>query len=284
MARLTGRLSDRINIGAADIFFTPQDTNLSLYLGLTQDGATFKYEPEWHDIMADQYGNMLLDAILIGEVCSCEVNILDTAKDHIYDVMATNAKISKGDKVEAVTFGQRPGLRASRHCGILRIHPISMGIGNLSNDIIIYQCFNKAGLELAFKKDAEWIIPCNWVGLVDLNRPNGDLLFRIGDYSGELPDDEGGNGAAGIPVDFTIAPLNPSSSVGGTVEFTANALFQDYSRRDVTANARWFSSDEDVVTISVVGNKAVATGVKSGVAIIAADYIGFTVNTTITIA
>ncbi len=171
------RVSDSINIGAADIFFTPTGSNTEIYLGLTKDGAVFKYEAEYHDIPADQYGNMILEKVLIGEKCSCEVKVLDTSKDNIYAIMPTAKKLSDG----SIGFGQRPGLRASRHTGKLRIHPISMGMDNTEYDVIIYAAFNEAGLELAYKKDDEWVIPCKFIGLAALERENGDYLFRIGE-------------------------------------------------------------------------------------------------------
>jgi len=57
----------------------------------------------------------------------------------------------------AVTFGQRPGLRASHYAGKLVIHPVSAG-ADTGRDVTIYRTANTGNLELAFKLEEEWVI------------------------------------------------------------------------------------------------------------------------------
>lgn len=234
------RVSDNINIGAADIYITPYNSNTEVYLGLTKDGAVFKYEGEYHDITADQYGNMLLDKILIGEKCNCEVKVLDTSKDSIYDTMSTAKKLKDG----SIGFGQRPGLRASKHTCKLRIHPVSMGSDNKEYDVIIYNAFNEAGLELAYKKDDEWVIPCNFIGIADLSRGEDDLLFRIGEDS---PSSSNKNKTIKT---ITITPPPDDLKCNTTEFFMANAIFTDGSKGDITEYVTWSSTNPDVIEIN----------------------------------
>jgi len=282
------RVSDSINIGAADVFFTPSGSSTEIYLGLTKDGALFKYEVEYFDITADQFGKMDLDKVLIGEKCSCEVKVLDTSKDHIYDIVPTAKKLSDG----SIAFGQRPGLRASRHTGKLRIHPISLGLDNSDYDIIIYAAFNEAGLELAHKVDEEWVIPCKFIGIVALERENGDYLFRIGEDSETVNTD-----IANRPfTQFQIAPptiQNPK--VGATQQFTATVVFTDGSGNTGTSNKadaigsalwigemiKWYSDNEEV--ISIERDTGLATLVGHGTTDIRAEFGGQTSKATFTI-
>ena len=83
------RLSEKINIGVADITFTPDGTDIPIYLGLTKGGTTLTYTPEFHDITADQTGNTPLDSILIGEAVQVTASLLDTTIDHIATVVST---------------------------------------------------------------------------------------------------------------------------------------------------------------------------------------------------
>src|SRR5699024_303144 len=137
--------------GVADLTFTPEGSEIPIYLGLTKGGTTLTYTPEYHDIQADQTGNTPLDSILIGEEVQVEASLLDTTIEHIATVVPTADKETENDKTKAVTFGRRPGLRLGHHAGVLRVHPISAGIGNTSLDAIVYRAANKASLELAYK-------------------------------------------------------------------------------------------------------------------------------------
>lgn len=254
------RVSDSINIGASDVFVTPYNTNKEIYLGLTKDGATFKYESEYHNIQADQYGNMILDKILIGEKCNCEVKVLDTSKDSIYNTLSTAKKLGDG----SIGFGQRPGLRASKHTCKVRIHPVSMGADNKEYDVIIYTAFNEAGLELAYKKDDEWVIPCNFIGIADLSREDGDLLFRIGEDGSSSSDEEK------IIDHLDITPPPDSLIVGKTVNFKANATFTDGTKNDVTEKLTWSSANPDIIKIDEsTGNAEI---LKPGTTIVTAVY------------
>ena len=270
------RLSDKINIGVADITFTPEGSDIPIYLGLTKGGTTLTYTPEFHDITADQTGNTPLDSILIGEAVQVTASLLDTTIDHIATVVPTADKETEGGSVKAVTFGRRPGLRLGHHAGVLRIHPISAGVGKTDKDVIIYRAANKASLELAYQLDNEWVIPCEFVGYPDDYRPEGDQLFRIGEYTEYVAPEK-------RIVSFWITPSNPKSKVGGTTNFKANAMYEDGTTEDVTTKATWISSEEDVATITLSGGNAVATGVDTGTVVIQAQLIGYSSSTTLKI-
>lgn len=268
------RLSDGINIGVADIFFYEQNSDIPIYLGITKEGVTFKDEVQWHELTSDQTGKTPLDDIKIGEIVVAEVKILDTSKRKIAMLMPASSIVGSVDNPSAVTFGQRPGLRASKSFGKLRIHPLSMG-GDTSKDVIIYRTTNTGSLELAFKLEEEWVIPCKFKAYYDDFRQPGDQLYRIGDDSG------GGEEHRRVTL-FWITPSNPKVKVGETVQFRANALYEDGSQDDVTAECIWSSSSTDKVTLSGT-NVRTATAVVAGSVVINANYIGYTCSTSMTV-
>ncbi len=270
------RLSEKINIGVADITFTPDGTDIPIYLGLTKGGTTLTYTPEFYDITADQTGNTPLDSILIGEAVQVVASLLDTTVDHIATVVPTADKEVEDGKTKAVTFGRRPGLRLGNHAGVLRVHPISAGVGKTDKDVIVYRAANKANLELAYQLEDEWVIPCEFVGYPDDFRPEGDQLFRIGDYTEYVEPQK-------RIVSFWITPSNPKSKVGSSTNFKANAMYEDGTTEDVTDQATWISSDEEVATIALSGGSAVATGVDVGTVVIQAQLIGYSSSTTLKI-
>lgn len=283
---MSDRLSDTINVGVADIFWYPENSETPespIYLGITKDGATFKYETEWHEITSDQTGTTPLDDIKIGEKVTAEFNLLDTSKRKIYLTMPTaSTTITKennsSDSKEhlAVTFGDRAGLRATHYSGKLRIHPVSMG-GDKSNDIIIYRTANTGNLELAYKLDDEWVIPCVFKGYYDETRNPNDQLFRIGE---EYPRTEPYEGRA---VDFWITPSNGEIETHSTLNFGAKAMMEDYTSKDVTDKCKWSSSNEDVFKFNE--NSNTGTAINTGKSIIKAvcNDIGWECNTLVVV-
>ncbi|SDX78919.1 hypothetical protein [Tepidimicrobium xylanilyticum] len=270
------RLSEKINIGVADITFTPEGTDIPIYLGLTKDGTTLTYEPEYYDITADQTGNTPLDSILIGETVKVTTNLLDTSLEHIAAVVPTADKEEEGGKIKAVTFGRRPGLRLGNRAGVLRVHPVSAGVGRTDKDVIIYRAANKANLELAYELENEWVIPCEFVGFPDDFRPEGDQLFRIGEYTKYKQPNK-------RIVSFWITPANPEIKIGEMINFKCNAMYEDGTTEDLTSEANWVSSAPEIATIKLEGNTAVATGVTTGTVVIQAQLIGYSSSTTLTV-
>lgn len=272
---IPGLRSERINMGPADIYFARLDENgdpgAEVYLGLTQDGATITYESTWHQVLADQYGDNIMNAIQTGEKVSCKSTLLESSKQMIAIAVPTAKTIGSADNPSAITFGRPIGLRATQICGRLRVHPISFGKADQSMDVIIYLAYNEAGMELSFTKDNEWKVPINYVGLMDTRREEGDQLFRIGEDDGEVTDEP--------PKSVDISPKNDSMIVGETKTFALNAVMQDNSNNYVTEKATWVSSDTSVVTVEIVGTDMIATAHAAGTTIISASYIGVT-NTT----
>lgn len=271
-----GRLSDKINIGVADLTFTPEGTDIPIYLGLTKGGTKLEYTPEYHDITSDQTGKTPLDSILIGEAVKITTELLDTTLNHIATVMPTADKEGGEGKTSAVTFGRRPGLRLGHNAGVLRVHPISAGVGKTDKDVIVYRAANKASLNLAYELENEWVIPCEFVGYPDDFRPEGDQLFRIGNYTEYKEPNK-------RIVSFWITPSNPDVKVGDTIKFKCNAMYEDGTTDDMTDKAAWISSEKEVATIQVSSGSAVATGVAKGTVVIQAQLIGYSSSTTLTV-
>ena len=70
---------------------------------------------------------------------------------------------------------------------------------------------------------------------------------------------------------ITVAPLNQSVPVNGTLQFTATGHYSDGSTQDITTGVTWTSSDTTIATISnASGSNGLATGVARGSATIQA--------------
>ena len=84
------------------------------------------------------------------------------------------------------------------------------------------------------------------------------------------PADERDNG---LLLAVEITPGNPSVEAGATLQLTANAVYQNGFRADVSATASWTSSDTGVATVSVDGMLSAAN---SGTTEITAAFNGLT--------
>jgi hypothetical protein len=80
---------------------------------------------------------------------------------------------------------------------------------------------------------------------------------------------------------ITIAPANPSFTVGSSEQFTATARYNNGTTADVTSKVAWASSNTAVTTISASG---LATGKSAGSATISASMNGATFTTQATVA
>lgn len=267
------RLSAGINIGVSDIFAYEQGSDIPVYLGLTKGGAVFKYDPKYHEITSDQTGSTPLDDVLIGENASLEVKILDTSTRKIALIVPSASAEGDSENPSAVTFGQRPGFRASRKFVKLRLHPVSAG-DSMDSDVIIYRTTNTGGLELPFKLEEEWVIACVFKAYYDDFKKPGDQLFRIGAETAESEE------VYKRVILFWITPSNPNVAVGGTVTFKANAMYEDGSTEDVTAKCTWVTSSSEDVSLSGQGTDTVtAEALVESSVVIRAEYIGYSNST-----
>jgi trimeric autotransporter adhesin len=81
-----------------------------------------------------------------------------------------------------------------------------------------------------------------------------------------------------------VSPTNPSIAKGGAQQFTATALYSDFSTRNVTNEATWTSSDADVAPVSnAMGSIGRATGLAEGTTEVTATFLGQKGTTTLTV-
>lgn len=258
------RMAKDIQVGVCDVLFTPEGASVPIALGLSKGGMTIKYELEYFELTSDQTGKMPLDDVLIGEKITVEGDILDTSARKIAELMPTATVEGEKENPRAVTFGSRPGLRVTDFAGKLVLSPIAAN-GDPSRNITVHHAANTGNLELSAKLEEEWKNHVVFKGYYDDTKPDGDRLFRIG---------EEGNYSGNVykrVIKFWITPANPTKAVGSTVEFKANAMFEDGSTADVTERCTWVTSDPAIV--SLAGN--VATAAKAGSVVIRAEYIGY---------
>jgi hypothetical protein len=87
-----------------------------------------------------------------------------------------------------------------------------------------------------------------------------------------------------VVVSIEVTPPNPSIALGSLQDFKATGTFSDNTTRDVTEEAAWGSSRQEVATISnVEGTRGRAVSVATGTTGISALLDGVTGSTTLTV-
>lgn len=88
----------------------------------------------------------------------------------------------------------------------------------------------------------------------------------------------------GTAVGLTLTPANPTTTAGGQIQFTARADFGGGVSRDVTRDAVWTVSNENVAVLAhSVLLPGLVYGVQAGTATITADFGGQTAQITLTV-
>ena len=160
-----------VQVGVCSVTFNGLD------LGHTKDGVEVSYEPEYHDVAVDKYGNTQVQKILIGEKLSAKVALAEFTIANLRNAMpkATFA----GAANTRVTLGAAAGKKATDSAYQLVLHPINEGTRR--HDIIIYKAYVASTIVLPHKNDEEKVIEVTFEALLDESRSDGNYLGMIGD-------------------------------------------------------------------------------------------------------
>jgi trimeric autotransporter adhesin len=105
-----------------------------------------------------------------------------------------------------------------------------------------------------------------------------NITATAGNVGGSLPL------SVGTLSSLSVAPANPTITVGASQQFTATATFTDGSTQDFSTSANWASSNGQSVTVGTVsGLQGLAIGTSAGTAMITATLGNFSANTLITV-
>ncbi len=146
-------------------------------LGHTMGGVEVIYKPEYHDSSVDAYGKSLIEKYLIGESLSAKVPLAEFTLANLKKAMP-QAVLSSATKL---TIGAKAGKRSTEDAIQVVLHPIANADADRSEDVVIYKAICASEITLNMKNDQEKVIECEFVGLIDETKSDGNLLGLIGD-------------------------------------------------------------------------------------------------------
>lgn len=160
-----------VQIGACSVTYKGVD------LGHTKGGEEFTYEPEYHDITVDKYGNSVVEQVLMGEKVMIKVQLAE------FTLANLGVAIPQGEWAGAAnarrTIGAVAGKRQLTDAGLLVVHPLNEGTRR--HDIVLYKAIVAESITIPHKNDEEKVIEVTFLGLVDESRSDGNYIGLIGD-------------------------------------------------------------------------------------------------------
>lgn len=160
-----------VQVGVCSVTFNGTD------LGHTKGGVEVTYEPEYHDVTVDKYGNTVVDKYLIGEKLTAKVPLAE------YTVAQMGVTIPQGGFAGAAnarrTIGTSGGKKASTVGYQLVLHPISEGTRR--HDIVFYKACVTSEVVINHAVDEEKVLEVTFEALLDETKSDRNYLGMIGD-------------------------------------------------------------------------------------------------------
>lgn len=160
-----------VKVGVCSLTFNGVD------LGHTKGGVEVSYEPIYHDVSVDKFGETIVEKYLMGEKI--------TVKAPLAEFTIANLKVAMpsgtfaGAANARITLGKSAGAKATASAAQLVCHPINMG--TRANDIVLHKAYVGSTIDLAMKVDEEKIIEVTFEALLDETKTDGNYLGLIGD-------------------------------------------------------------------------------------------------------
>lgn len=160
-----------VKVGACSVTYNSVD------LGHTKGGVELSYEPIYHDVTVDKYGETVVDKVLIGEKIIAKVPLAEFTIANLKVAMPQGT--FAGAANARITLGHTAGTRASTSAAQLVLHPLNMG--TRANDIVLHKAYVASTVDLKMMVDEEKVYEVEFEALLDETKADGNYLGLIGD-------------------------------------------------------------------------------------------------------
>ncbi len=150
----------------------------SIDLGHTKGGVEVVYEPVWHDVKVDQYGDTIVRKRLMGEKFTAKVPLAEYTVANLKVGMPAGTIVGTTNK--RLDMGSSAGKSSSTLAAALLLHPVDSGTAK-DFDINVPKAMVDSQITLSHVNDGERIIECTFEAIIDESKADGARLFSIGD-------------------------------------------------------------------------------------------------------
>ena len=161
----------KVKVGACSVTFNGTD------LGHTKGGAEVTYEPVYHDVTVDKYGETVVEKVLIGEKLMAKVPLAESTIANLKVGMPQGEFAGAGNA--RITLGAVAGNKASALAAQLVLHPLAEG--TKAFDVVIHKAYVANQIVLSHTVDGEKVIECEFHALLDESKSADNYLGFIGD-------------------------------------------------------------------------------------------------------
>ena len=161
----------KVKMGPCSVNFNDSD------IGHTKDGVTVAYEPIYHDMTVDKYGQTVVEKILIGESLKATVPMAEATLANLELAIPAGTDVTS----QRVTIGKDAGERMVQYAKELVLHPLENDDDDLTEDVVLYKALISEPFEFKFGNDGEKIIEVVFHALLDEDKSSGNRLGFIGD-------------------------------------------------------------------------------------------------------
>lgn len=163
-----------IKIGTNKITYNGVD------LGYTKGGDTFNFEEEVVDITVNDFGNSIIDQVVVGQKISVKVMLTELQISNMK--VAIPSGLVGGATSGRLSLGRGAGYRRSTNANQVVLRPLNMVASNdPSDDIVIHKAVSSEPLELEMSFDDQMVYEVTFTGYIDTTKSEGNYLGFIGD-------------------------------------------------------------------------------------------------------
>lgn len=160
-----------VQVGPCSVEFNGVD------LGHTKGGVEVSYEPVYHDVMVDKFGETVVEKYLMGEKWTAKVPLAEFTIDNLKAAMPQG--VYAGAANSRLTLGAAAGKKATDDAAQLVLHPLNEGTRR--HDVVFHKAFVASSIVLVHKTDEEKVIEVTFEALLDESKADGNYLGLIGD-------------------------------------------------------------------------------------------------------
>lgn len=160
-----------VKVGACSVTYNGYD------LGHTKGGVELSYEPVYHDVTVDKYGETIVDKVLTGEKWVAKVPLAEFTIANLKVAMPQGTYAGAANA--RLTLGHTAGTRATSSAAQLVLHPLNMG--TKANDIVFHKAYVANTVDLKMMVDEEKLIEVEFEAILDETKSDGNYLGFIGD-------------------------------------------------------------------------------------------------------
>jgi len=146
-------------------------------LGHTKGGVECVYEPVWHDVKVDQYGDTIVKKRLMGEKFTAKVPLAEYTVANLGVGIPAGTVI--GTTVKRLDVGSSAGKSSDDLAAELVLTPVDAT--GAEHTITVPKAMVGSQITLSHVNDGERIIECTFEAIIDETQDDGARLFSIGD-------------------------------------------------------------------------------------------------------